>query len=134
MDVATSSRGDCCAVLTQDRAGPFQLRPCLGRVAQYRAHDLSSDRAVVLDHPLSGLPVGVVALQVGCGGETRGVKSTRHRVGIGTVEFDLNAECLVGIPDDVLPLVLTAGSPGELEQLAVKFVIGCQGPLAFGHL
>ena len=62
----------------------------------------------MLDHPLSGLPVGVVALQVGRGGETCSVKSTRHRVGIGTVEFDLNAECLVGIPDDVLPLVLTA--------------------------
>ncbi len=62
VDVATSSRGDCCAVLTQDRAGPFQLRPGLGRVAQYRAHDLSIHRAVVFDHPLSWLAVGVVSL------------------------------------------------------------------------
>src|SRR5438445_10794364 len=52
VDMATSSCGDCCTVLTQDRAGPFQLRPCFGRVAQYRAHDLSSDGAVVLHHPL----------------------------------------------------------------------------------
>ena len=107
VDVATSSRRDSCAVLAQDRAGPFQLRPGLGRVTHYRAHDLSVDRAVVLDHPLSGLPVGVVALQVRRGGEARSVKSTRHRVGIGTVKFDLNAKGLVGIPDHVLPLVLT---------------------------
>jgi hypothetical protein len=64
----------------------------------------------------------------------RGVKSTRHGVGIGTIEFDLNSEGLVGIADHVLPLVLTAGSPGELKQLAMKLVVGCEGPLAFGHL
>ena len=88
----------------------------------------------MLDHPLSGLPVGVVALQIRRGGEARSVKSTRHSVGIGTVEFDLNAEGLVRIPDHVLPLILTAGSPGESEQLAMKLVVGCQGTLAFGHL
>src|SRR6266704_6164652 len=62
------------------------------------------------------------------------MKSTRHLVGIGTVEFDLNAESLVGIPDHILPLVLAAGSPGELEQLAMKLVVGRQRPLAFRHL
>src|ERR1700694_497089 len=62
------------------------------------------------------------------------MKSTRHLVGIGTVEFDLNAEGLVGIPDHVLPLVLAAGSPCEWEQLAMKLVVGCQRPLAFRHL
>src|SRR5207249_10284220 len=101
--MATSSRGDCCSMLTQDRAGPFQLRPCLGRVAQYRAHDLSIDRAVVLDHPLSGLPVGVVALQIRRGGEARSVKRTRHSVGIGTVEFELSAEGPGRTPDHVRP-------------------------------
>ena len=134
VDVATSSRGDCCAVLTQDRAGPFQLRPGLGRVTQYRAHDLPIDRGVALNHPLSRLAVGVIALQVRRGGETCGVEGARHLVGIGTVEFDLKAESLVGIPDHVLPLVLAAGSPGELEQLAMKLVVGCQRPLAFRHL
>ena len=134
VDVATSSRGDCCAVLPQDRTGPFQLRPGLGRVTQYRAHDLSIDRGVALDHPLSRLAVGVIALQVRRGGETCGVEGARHLIGIGTVEFDLNAEGLVGIPDHVLPLVLAARSPGQLEQLAMKLVVGCQRPLAFGHL
>src|SRR5260370_9677543 len=62
VDMAPSSRGDCCAVLTQNRTGPFQLRPGCGRVAQYRAHDLSVHRAVVFDHPLSWLAVGVVSL------------------------------------------------------------------------
>src|SRR5207247_9092242 len=44
VDVATGSRRDSCAVLAQDRAGPFQLRPGLARVPQYRAHDLYVDR------------------------------------------------------------------------------------------
>jgi len=76
----------------------------------------------------------VVALQVRRGGQAGGVEGARHLVGICAVELDLDAEGLVGVTDHVLPLVLSAGSQCELEQLPVQIVVGYQRPLAFGHL
>ena len=74
---------------------------------------------VVLKHPLAGDAVlGVVRLLLGGSGQAGLVERSGHYIRISSVEFDLDAESLVGVSDHVLSLVLSgrrrAGEAPEL--------------------
>src|ERR1700682_2755437 len=104
-------------LLPQDLAHSVELLPGLGGVLQHRTDDLTGDGGIALHGPHPrGAPAGVVPLLVRASGEASVVEGARDRVGIATIELDLDAEGLVGIPNHVLALVCRGlRSVGHLE-------------------
>src|SRR5215813_1658948 len=99
MDMATGRSGDPGAVRAEDGANALQLRPGLRRVAQHRADELAGDGGIRLHRPHAWPPrTGVVSLLARTGSEPGVVERPGHLGGIGSVELDLDAEGLVGIP------------------------------------